>query len=75
VVTAPGTVHFDFRTGEVYKYDAASQTFYTYEDPTSLRVKAFYIWAAGLRGTFVWSMDGDTSTGQLTAALGQALGH
>lgn len=75
VVTAPGVVHFDWRTGEPYKYDAASQTFYTYEDPTSLALKAFYIRAAGLRGTFVWSMDGDTSTGQLTAALGEALGH
>lgn len=75
VVTAPGVVHFDWRTGEPYKYDAASQTFYTYEDPASLALKAFYIRAAGLRGTFVWSMDGDTSTGQLTAALGRALGH
>jgi chitinase len=75
VITAPGAVHFDLRTGEPYKYDAASQTFYTYEDPTSLALKALYIRAAGLRGTFVWSLDGDTSTAQLTAALGRALGH
>jgi len=75
VLAAPGVAHFDWRTGEPYKYDAAAQTFYTYEDPTSLALKAFYIRAAGLRGTFVWSMDGDTSTGQLTAALGRALGH
>ena len=75
VITAPGAVHFDWRTGEPYKYDAASGTFYTYEDPTSLALKAFYIRAAGLRGTFVWSLDGDTSTAQLTATLGKALGH
>jgi chitinase len=75
VVTEPGTVHWDARTGEPYKYDAASQTFYTYEDPASLALKGAYIWANGLRGTFVWSLDGDTSTGQLTAALGRSLGH
>jgi len=73
VVTAPGTTFWNFRSGEPYKYDAASQTFYTYEDPTSLALKAAYIRAAGLRGTFVWSLDGDTATGQLTATLGRVL--
>lgn len=75
VVTAPGTEHFDWRTGEPYKYDAASQTWSTYENPTSMAVKGAYIWAAGLRGTFVWSLDGDTSNGALTAAIGRSLGH
>lgn len=75
VVTAPGTTHFDVLAGEPYKYDTASQTFYTYEDPTSLAIKGAYIRAAGLRGTFVWSLDGDTSNGSLTSALGRSLGH
>lgn len=75
VVTAPGTEHFDVLAGEPYKYDPASQTFSTYENPTSLAIKGAYIWSAGLRGTFVWSLDGDTSTGALTAALGRSLGH
>jgi chitinase len=75
VVTAPGKTYFDVLAGEPYKYDAASQTFYTYEDPTSMTIKGAYIWAAGLRGTFVWSLDGDTSTGALTAAIGRSLGH
>jgi chitinase len=75
VVTAPGTEHFDLLAGEPYKYDPASQTFYTYENPASLALKGAYIQAAGLRGTFVWSLDGDTATGALTAALGRSLGH
>jgi chitinase len=75
VVTAPGTEHFDVLAGEPYKYDPASQTFYTYENPTSMAVKGAYIRAAGLRGTFVWSLDGDTSNGALTAAIGRALGR
>lgn len=75
VITAPGATHFDVLAGEPYKYDAATQTFYTYEDPASLAIKGAFIRAAGLRGTFVWSLDGDTSNGQLTAALGRVLGH
>lgn len=75
VITEPGATHFDPLAGEPYKYDPTSQTFYTYEDPASLAIKGAYIRAAGLRGTFVWSLDGDTSDGQLTAAIGRALGH
>jgi chitinase len=75
VVSEPGKTYFDVLAGEPYKYDAPSQTFYTYEDPASLTIKGAYIWAAGLRGTFVWSLDGDTANGQLTAALGRSLGH
>ena len=40
-----------------------------------MAIKGAYIWAAGLRGTFVWSLDGDTSNGALTAAIGRSLGH
>lgn len=75
VVTAPGTTHVDPLAAEPYKYDAATGTFYTYEDPASLLWKAWYIDAAGLRGTFAWSLDGDTSDGQLTAALARGLGR
>lgn len=75
VISEPGRTYFDVLAGEPYKYDKASQTFYTYEDPTSLAIKGAYIRALGLRGTFVWSLDGDTTNGQLTAALGRSLGH
>ncbi|WP_051945121.1 glycoside hydrolase family 18 protein [Streptacidiphilus rugosus] len=73
VVTAPGKTFWDPAANEPYKYDAASGTFYTYDNPLSLWIKGQYIRAQGLRGTFVWSMDGDTSDGSLTAALGAGL--
>lgn len=75
VIGQPGATHFDVLAGEPYRYDPVSRTFSTYEDPASLAIKGAYIRAAGLRGTFVWSMDGDTSDGRLTAAIGRALGH
>ncbi|GAA2041484.1 hypothetical protein GCM10009839_49930 [Catenulispora yoronensis] len=73
VVAAPGTTYFDTRAGEPYKYDAASGTFYTYDDPRSLTLKGRYICDNDLAGTMVWSLDGDTTDGQLTAALGNSL--
>jgi len=69
----PGTVYWDAAAGEPYKYDAASGTFTTYEDPRSLALKGRYINERGLRGSMIWSMDGDTSDGSLTAAFGDAL--
>ncbi|MEY9843754.1 chitinase [Streptacidiphilus sp. BW17] len=74
VVTAPGKTYWDPLAQEPYKYDAASGTFYTYDNPLSVFIKGRYIQEHGLRGTFVWSMDGDTSDGSLTAALGAGLG-
>jgi chitinase len=73
VVNAPGKTYWDPFAQAPYKYDAATGTFYSYDDTRSVAVKGAFINAAGLRGTFVWSMDGDTADGQLTAALGTAL--
>jgi len=73
VVDAPGTVHYDPVTASVWKYDAASQTFYSYDNPTTVAEKGLYIDLAGLRGASVWSLDGDTSNGALTAALSSSL--
>jgi chitinase len=73
VVTEPGTTYFDPATGEPYKYDPVTQTFYTYDDPASVALKGQYIVQQGLRGTMIWSLDGDTSDGRLTAALGASL--
>ncbi|GAB2691317.1 glycoside hydrolase family 18 protein [Kitasatospora kifunensis] len=76
VVTAPGQTYWDAAADEPYKYDPASGTFSSYDDPASLRIKGQYIRQQGLRGTFVWSLDGDTADGSLTAALGESLnGH
>jgi chitinase len=70
---APGTVHTDLVTGSIWKYDPVSETFYTYDNPSTIFAKGLYIDVAGLRGASVWSLDGDSSTGALTSSLTQAL--
>lgn len=76
VLTAPGQTYWDPAADEPYKYDPATGTFASYDDPASVRIKGQYIRQQGLRGTFVWSLDGDTADGSLTAALGESLnGH
>ena len=73
IVNEPGTVHFDPVTASIWKYDPASQTFYTYDDPQTIAAKGLYVDVAGLRGASVWSLDGDTSNGALTKALAASL--
>ena len=70
---APGTVHVDLTTGSIWKYDPSSETFYSYDNPSTVFAKGLYIDVTGLRGASVWSLDGDTSTGALTSSLTQAL--
>jgi chitinase len=73
VVNEPGTVHFDPLTASIWKYDPASQTFYSYDTPQTMAAKGLYIDFAGLRGASVWSLDEDTSDGALTSALSNSL--
>ena len=73
VVNEPGTVHVDPVTASIWKYDPASQTFYTYDTPATIAAKGLYVDLAGLRGASVWSLDGDTANGALTNALAQSL--
>lgn len=73
VLGEPGSVHFDPITDSVWKYDPASQTFYTYDSPQTIAAKGLYVDLAGLRGASVWSLDGDTASGSLTNALTHSL--
>jgi chitinase len=73
IVGEPGTVHFDPATASIWKYDPASQTFYTYDDPQTIAAKGLYVDLAGLRGASVWSLDQDTSNAALTKALAASL--
>jgi chitinase len=68
----PGTVHHDPISGAAYKYDAATQTFWTFDDPTSIKEKTLFIKLLGLRGDMAWSAEGDTTDGQLAHAFGLA---
>ena len=73
LVTTPGTLHYDWVTGSSTKYDAASQSFYSYDTPQVIREKAAYARDLGLGGVMAWSLDNDTATGDLTAALDKGL--
>ena len=73
IVNEPGTVHYDPITASIWKYDPASETFYTYDNPATIAEKGLYIDLTGLRGASVWSLDQDTTTGDLTSALAASL--
>ncbi|ELX13092.1 chitinase [Janthinobacterium sp. HH01] len=55
-----------------YLYNAAQQVWITYEDPASLKEKAAYIKAQGLRGAMFWELSADDGH-QLLNALSAAM--
>ncbi|HEX6871710.1 MAG TPA: glycoside hydrolase family 18 protein [Micromonosporaceae bacterium] len=72
VIAKQGTVYYDPVAGAAWKY--GSSTFWSYDTPEVIAQKTAYIKANGLGGTMVWSLDGDTSTGELTTAIHNGLG-
>jgi chitinase len=71
-------VHFDpFRTA-VSIYDAALGTFYTYDNPTTARLKMLYVdlkVPGGLGGAFVWALKDDDANGTMVKAMATFLGR
>jgi chitinase len=57
-----------------YLYNAAQQVWISYEDPASLKEKAGYIKAQGLRGAMFWELSAD-SEHQLLGVLAEQLKH
>jgi chitinase len=66
-------VYRDEKAGHAWIFDGT--TFWTYDDPTEMRRKARYINDRGLGGAMIWSLDGDTATGELISALHNSLHH
>jgi chitinase len=64
-------VYRDNVAGHAWIFDG--NTFWTYDDPIEMRRKARYINDRGLGGAMIWSLDGDTSNGELIAALHDSL--
>ena len=71
-------VHFDpFRTA-VSMYDAAQGTFYTYDNPTTARLKMLYVdlkVPGGLGGAFVWALKDDDANGTMVKTMAAFLGR
>lgn len=65
--------YFDRRRIAVWLYDAATQTFWTYDDPTTVRLKTIYINRGGLGGAFVWAVKDDDGNGTLIKAMADGL--
>ncbi|MFB6725710.1 glycoside hydrolase family 18 protein [Kribbella sp. NPDC056345] len=61
------TVHRDTKAGFAWLFDGT--TFWTWDDPTEMKRKAQYISHRNLGGAMIWSLDGDTSNGELISAL------
>jgi chitinase len=61
----------DNRAGFAWIYDGT--TFWTYDDPVEMRRKARYAEDRKLGGVMIWSLDGDTESGELITALHRTL--
>jgi chitinase len=61
------TLYRDNQAGFAWIFDGT--TFWTYDDPIEMKRKARYADGRGLGGVMIWSLDADTSQGELIAAL------
>lgn len=68
--------YFDRRRLAAWLYNPTTQTFWTYDDPTTVQLKTIYINHAGLGGAFVWAVKDDDANATLikTMAAGLARG-
>ncbi|GAB7525982.1 glycoside hydrolase family 18 protein [Paraburkholderia sp. 2C] len=68
--SAPGTVYEHPVAKQSWKFDGT--TFWSYDTPTTVRMKVDYAKQQNLRGVFSWELDGDTPDAELTRILGEA---
>ncbi|GAA3873351.1 hypothetical protein GCM10022243_43130 [Saccharothrix violaceirubra] len=61
----------DDKAGHAWLFDGT--TFWTYDDPTELARKGRFIRDRKLGGAMIWSLDGDTSQGELIRGLSSGL--
>jgi chitinase len=70
---APFTVYRDPHSQAPWLYDG--ETFWTFEDPVSVRYKASYAATEHLGGVMIWELSGDTTDGELLSAAFSSLHH
>ena len=63
------TAYRDAVTHEPWLYSATAQSFWTYDDATSLAYKTKWAMGTGLGGVMFWELSGDTAEGALIKAL------
>jgi chitinase len=71
VISKRGSVYYDPVAGAAWKY--GNSAFWSYDTPEVIAQKTAYIKANDLGGTMVWSLDGDTPSGELTTAIHNGL--
>ena len=69
---------FDRRRIAVSLFDHGSETFYTYDDPSTAFLKMLYIEAkvpGGLGGAYVWALKDDDANGTMVKTMANVLEH
>ncbi|MFZ0744096.1 MAG: glycosyl hydrolase family 18 protein [Terracidiphilus sp.] len=69
---------FDGQRIAVSLYDPASETFYTYDNPTTAFLKMLYIDVkvpGGLGGAYVWALKDDDANGTMVKTMAKGLGR
>ncbi|MGL6040107.1 MAG: glycosyl hydrolase family 18 protein [Deefgea sp.] len=64
---APGTEYINPTTQQTYRFDGT--TFWSYDTPRDIKLKADYAKKMGMGGIFSWQADSDTSDGALVEAM------
>ena len=67
------TACYDSYRGATSAFNPATQTVFSYDDPTSIAAKIAYIKANGLGGGYVWAVKDDDANGTLVKALASGL--
>ncbi len=63
----PGSVFTHAVTKQSWKFDGTN--FWSYDTPAVIQTKIDYVKAKGLRGLMSWSLDGDTTDGELMTKM------
>jgi chitinase len=72
-LSAPFSSYRDERSQAPWLFDG--QTFWTYEDPVSVRYKVSYAFNQKLGGVMIWELSGDTADAELLNTAYRALHH
>jgi len=70
--------YFDPRSIAVWLYNPTTETFWSYDNPSTALLKTLYVWTrvpGGLRGNFVWALKDDDANGTMVKTLAKGLGR